>query len=234
MQHRSAIGLGLAVAAAAACNHNPPVYTASAPMSTAGGELVLNTGDGMWVDSVNGIWMDTSGTVWLGGRGGRAMDLDSVAVSMMTNANIMAHVATGDSLEIALSRAGAARARNDAVRAFANRMVSEHSQHLQTGRRFAMQAGIMPMPAVPDSGDARLATRMMNGLSRDAQADYDRSLMRDEVMMHQHMLRDLEMLRPQADGATREFIDQTLPVVRQHLADARMLWRQVGGGVNMK
>ncbi len=236
MQHRSAIGLVLAVAAAAACNHKPPVYTASPPipMSTAGGELTLDTRNGMWVDSVNGLWMDTSGVVWIGGRGGRVMDLDSVAVGMMTNANIMAHVAAGDSLEVALSRAGAARAHNTAVRAFANRMVSEHSQHLQTGRQFAMQAGVAPMLAPSDTGDARMATRMMNGLSRDAQSEYDQALMRDEVMMHQHMLRDLEALRPQANGATREFVDQTIPVVRKHLADAQVVWRQVGGGANMR
>ncbi len=236
MHHRSAIGLVLAVAAAAACKHKPPVYTASPPipMSTAGWELAPNTGDGMWIDVVNGFWMDTSGVIWLGGRGGRLLDLDAAVVGAMTNANIMAHVAAGDSLEIALSRAGAARAQNPAVRAFANRMVNEHTQHLQMGRQFATQAGITPMLATPDTGDARMATRMLNGLSRDAQSDYDRALMRDEVMMHQHMLRDLETLRPQASGATREFVDQTLPVVRKHLTDAQAVWRDVGGGVNTR
>jgi len=37
------------------------------------------------------------------------------------------------------------------------------------------------------------------------------------------------MLRPQASGAAAQLIDQTIPIVRTHLAAAEATWRQVGG-----
>ena len=58
----------------------------------------------------------------------------------------------------------------------------------------------------------------------------DRQLMMAEVAMHRHMLHELTMLQPQATGAARQLVDQTIPVVRQHLTDAQGVWRQVGGG----
>jgi predicted outer membrane protein len=61
---------------------------------------------------------------------------------------------------------------------------------------------------------------------------FDRQLMQAEVMMHSHMLHELQMVQPQSTGAARQLVDQTIPVVQQHLADARTIWRQVGGGMN--
>jgi putative membrane protein len=151
----------------------------------------------------------------------------------MSNANIVAHLAMGDSLEIALSQAGTGRAQNQAVRDFAQRMVTEHTQHMQMGQQMAAQAGIAPAHLAADTAEAQMATRMMNRISNaPAGADYDRRLMRAEVMMHQHMLHELNAVRPQASGATLQLVEQTIPVVQQHLTDAQSIWKQVGGGMN--
>jgi hypothetical protein len=40
------------------------------------------------------------------------------------------------------------------------------------------------------------------------------------------------MVQPQASGTARQLVDQTIPIVQQHLADAQTIWRQVGGGMN--
>jgi hypothetical protein len=78
-----------------------------------------------------------------------------------------------------------------------------------------------------------MVNRVMNRLSnRSGTPASDRQFMRAEVMMHQHMLHELTMLQPQASGAARQLIDQTIPVVQQHLALAQSVWRQVGGGMN--
>jgi predicted outer membrane protein len=74
---------------------------------------------------------------------------------------------------------------------------------------------------------------MINRLTNSSTtATSDRQFMRSEVMMHQHMLNELTMLQPQASGAARQLIDQTIPVVQQHLSLAQSVWRQVGGGMN--
>jgi putative membrane protein len=239
MTHLFAIG---AATAAMACSTQPPATTTSRPTTTttSSGDVALigsNTGNmsGMWMDSVGGTWMDSSGGYWMGGRTGTAIGFQSSDVGALTNENIVAHLAAGDSLEVALSQAGADRAQNEAVRAFARRMVTEHSAHLQMGRQLATQGGITPAPSPADTADATMANRMMSRLSgASAGADYDRRLMQAEVMMHRHMLHELEMVQPQATGAARQLVDQTIPVVRQHLADAHVLWRQVGGGMDQR
>jgi len=230
MQHRTIHCLIVATAAAAmACATQPqPVTTTT---TTSSGDVALSPA-GMWMDSVGGTWMDASGAVYRG-RGGMMMGLGPNEIASMSNANIVAHLTMGDSLEIALSQAGAARAQNQAVRDFAQRMVTEHTQHMQMGQQMASQAGISPMPMPADTADAMMATRMMNRLSNvPAGAAYDRQLMRAEVMMHQHMLHELNAVRPQASGAAQQLVDQTIPVVQQHLTDAQAIWKQVGGSAN--
>jgi putative membrane protein len=226
-----------AVATAIACTNQPAITTTNRPMTTttSSGDVALNNGNmgGMWMDSAGGTWMDADGGYRMGGRNGTGIGFQASDVRALTDANIVAHLAAGDSLEVALSQAGAARAQNQAVRDFAQRMVTEHTAHMQMGMQMAMQGGITPAPSPADTADAMMATRMMSRLSNaPAGADYDRRLMQAEVMMHQHMLHELQMVQPQATGAARQLVDQTLPVVQQHLTQAQTLWRQVGGGMN--
>jgi putative membrane protein len=220
------------VAAAVACATHSPATTVSRTTTTSSGDVALNDPNGMWMDSAGGTWMDTSGAAWTGGRNGMRLGLQPSDVRAMTDANIVAHLAAGDSLEVALSQLGVQRAQSQAVRDFAQRMVTEHSAHLQMGRQTAAQGGITPTPAPTDTGDAAMASRVMSRLSSTpAGPTFDRQLMQAEVMMHTHMLHDLQMLQPQSTGAARQLVDQTIPIVQQHLADARALWQQVGGGM---
>jgi putative membrane protein len=220
------------VAAAVACATHSPATTVSRTTTTSSGDVALNDPNGMWMDSAGGTWMDTSGAAWTGGRNGMRLGLQPSDVRAMTDANIVAHLAAGDSLEVALSQLGVQRAQSQAVRDFAQRMVTEHSAHLQMGRQTAAQGGITPTPAPTDTGDAAMASRVMSRLSSTpAGPTFDRQLMQAEVMMHTHMLHDLQMLQPQSTGTARQLVDQTIPIVQQHLADARALWQQVGGGM---
>jgi putative membrane protein len=236
MHHRMTQWLAMGVAAfAVACASQQPVVTTTRTTTTtaSSGDVALSNAEGMWADSVGGTWIDTTGATWMGGRSGRAIGLQSADIGGLNNANIVAHLATGDSLEVTLSQLGVDRAQNTAVRDFARRMVTEHSAHLQTGRQLAAQNGITPAPSPADTADAMMATRIINRVTNTpAGPTFDRQLMRAEVMMHQHMLHELTLVRPQATGAALQLIDQTIPVVRQHLSDAQTTWRQVGGGMN--
>ena len=225
---RFAIGLTVV---AAACTSQPPVTTTTTTSSS--GVLMAGVPEGMWLDSVGGTWMDNEGGFWRGGRNGVRIGLQPDEIRTWNDANIVAHLAAGDSLEVVLSQQGADHAQNSAVRDFARRMVSEHTAHLQMGRQMATQGNITPMPSPADTADAQMASRVIARLSNGpTDASYDRQLMRAEVVMHQHMLHELTTVQPQATGVARQLVDQTIPVVRQHLADAQATWRQVGGGMN--
>jgi predicted outer membrane protein len=223
--------------------------TGTTTTTTSGGDVSMG-GGGLWNDGTSdGMWMDTTGSMRMGGRRGRMVGLQAADISRMNNQNVVAHLATGDSLEIALSQLGVSRAQNSAVRDFAQRMVTEHTAHMQMGNQLAQQNGITPMPMPGDTMDVAIASRMMAHLTNDMSGmsgmsnssssggnsgtmgnSSDRQLMMAEVAMHRHMLKELTMLQPQATGAARQLVDQTIPVVRQHLTDAQGIWRQVGGG----
>jgi predicted outer membrane protein len=236
MQIRLAPWLAIGTAAIAlGCATQPPVVTTTTrtTTTTSAGDVALSSAGGWWTDSVGGTWMDSTGALWRGGRTGLSLGLQPADISTLNNANIVAHLATGDSLEVTLSQLGVDRAQNTAVHDFAQRMVTEHSAHLTMSRQMAAQGNIQPMPSPADTADAAVASRIVSRLSSTpAGPEFDRRLMRAEVMMHQHMLHELNAVRPQATGTALELIDHTVPVVRQHLADAQTIWRQVGGGMN--
>jgi len=213
--------VGFAAASVAACAGSQAGSTMSTGVTTSAGDVAMS-GTGMWVDSVGGTWMDTSGVVWLRGAGGAPMTMLPSDVSGLSDANIVAHLSAGDSLEIALSNIGATRGEHADVRDFAQRMVKEHSAHMRTGAQLASSNNITPAVAPVDTADARMAANIINQLaSAHKGADFDKRFMRAEVMMHEHMLHDLGLMRPQATGAAQQLIDQTIPVVQKHLRDAQ-------------
>ena len=227
------LAIGTAVVGMACATQQPVVTTTTTrtTSTTSAGDVVLSSSGGYWADSVGGTWIDSTGALWRGGRSGLSLGLQPTDITALNNANIVAHLATGDSLEVALSQVGVERAQNTTVRDFAQRMVTEHTAHLQMSRQMASQGGIQPLPSPADTADATMAWRVSNRLSNTpAGPEFDRRLMRAEVAMHQHMLHELNAVRPQASGAALELIDHTVPVVRQHLSDAQAIWRQVGGG----
>lgn len=223
MKTGSARWLTLGVAPlVAACAGQTPVTTAGTT-STAGGDVSLDANGG-------GMWVDESGGMFMGGRRGTRMGLTGADIRAMSNANIVAHLATGDSPEVALSQAGAASAQNTAVRDDATRMVTEHTAHMPMGKPMATEGGITPALARNDTMDVMMASGNARRLSSaTASAATDQQIMRAEVAMHRHMRMELTAIRPQASGAAAQLVDQTIPVVQQHLTEAQALLVLVGG-----
>lgn len=206
------------VVAVAACSHTKPDTT----VSTASGEVGLVDADGgTWVDGVGGMWIDPMGVVRYGGRTGRELGLLASEVRLMNDEHIVGHIRAADSLEIVLSQLGMNGATNTAVRNFAQEMISEHQIHEAKETKLSAQTGVAAVTAIPDSADAMMAQDVMNRLSRtQAGPSFDRQFMSAEVMMHRHMLHDLQVMEPQATGATKTFLSESIPVVQRHLKEA--------------
>ncbi|MDB4915381.1 MAG: hypothetical protein JWM95_3025 [Gemmatimonadetes bacterium] len=221
--------IAAAAALGAACSTTPVTTTPAPTMSSSGGDVALFPDtSGMWADSAGGMWMDASGALHMGGRSGMVMGLMPASIATFTNANILAHMGEGDSLEINLSKLGADRAQNAAVRDFAKRMVTAHSAHLQAANQTGVQSGVLLAPVPTDTADAAMAGHAMRRLAATpAGPMFDQRLMQTEVMMHQHMLHELGLLRGQASGDTQALVDQTITTVRRHLGDAQAVLRQL-------
>ena len=231
MQSRSLkwLSLGAAAIAMACASHQSATTTA---MVSGGDVVAFTSGPGLWMDSVGGVWVEPTGVLYVAPRGVRIVDLEPVIVHTMTDANIAAHLAAGDSLEIALSAPGASRAQNPDVRNFAQRMVNEHTIHLDSARMMMRDAHIRPMMASFDTTDLAVATRLMGHLAATAATNspnYDRQLMGAEVAMHEHMLHEIEMFRAQASPAEQPLLRETRSVVQAHLGMAQELYQALGG-----
>lgn len=146
-----------------------------------------------------------------------------------TDANIVAHIIAGDSLEIQMSQLALARSSNAAVREFAQMMVDHHARN--TTNFMAMQVdediGVAPMANDPIAAQGR---SMLNSLRNLTGAEFDRAYIRAQVAHHDADGAALQQMADMArdDDLEQDIEEQLLPVVRQHLTRAREISGQLG------
>lgn len=150
-----------------------------------------------------------------------------------TDANIIAHVLSGDSLEVEMSRLALTRASSPAVRDFAQMMIDQHTQNSTYFRQ--MQAdesiGIAPMANDPIANQAINAISRLQGLSG---AEFDRAYMRAQVAHHDAEVAALTWMAENSrdDDIEEDFEGKLIPTMRQHLTRAREVAVQVGADVS--
>jgi putative membrane protein len=96
----------------------------------------------------------------------------------------LAMAAQADQDEIALSKLAVDKAANPDVKAFAQKMIDEHTKMTESMKPFADKWGLTP-PAGPDT-DHQKDLNKLNGLSG---ADFDKEYMSDMVSDHAKALR---------------------------------------------
>lgn len=132
--------------------------------------------------------------------------------------------AVGGMMEVDLGRLAAERAVNDDVKAFARRMVEDHTKANQQLLQVAAQTGItLPQDIPADKKQHR------DMLAKATGAEFDRMYMSHMVKDHQKTVKEFEKQAQKGDNqAVRTFAQQTLPTLRQHLELAQSLAAQVG------
>jgi putative membrane protein len=95
----------------------------------------------------------------------------------------LAMAAQSDQNEIALSKLAEQRATNPAVKAFAEKMITEHTQMTASMKPFVDAWGLTP-PTGPDA-DHQKELNKLNGLSGN---DFDKAYMKDMVSDHSKAL----------------------------------------------
>jgi putative membrane protein len=155
--------------------------------------------------------------------------VDAEVYRGMNDANIMAHMIVGDSLEIELARLAAERAGDPEVREFARMLVDEHSRHLATSLEMARDEDIGSIPADGDRHPVTLR-RFVNQLrSMSSSPSFDRAFVRYQIRHHDHEMNALRAMRPSArDDDLEQHIDETLPVIERHLNRSRELGARLG------
>jgi putative membrane protein len=155
--------------------------------------------------------------------------VDAEIYRTMTDANIMAHMIVGDSLEIEMARLAAERAGDPEVREFARMLVDEHTRHLATSLQMSRDEDIGSMPADGDRHAVTLRRFLSNLRSMNPSPAFDRAFLRFQIRHHDHEVNALNAMRPAArDNDLKQHIDETLPVIERHLNRSRELGARLG------
>ena len=155
--------------------------------------------------------------------------VDAEVYRSMTDANIMAHMLVGDSLEIELARLAAERAGDPEVREFARMLVDEHSRHLATSLEMSRDEDIGSIPADGDRHAVTLRRYLSSLRTMGSSPAFDRAFLRYQMRHHDHEMNALRAMRPAArDDDLEQHIDETLPVIERHLTRSRELAARLG------
>jgi putative membrane protein len=155
--------------------------------------------------------------------------VDAEVYRSMTDANIMAHMIVGDSLEIEMARLAAERAGDPEVREFARMLVDEHSRHLATSLEMARDEDIGSIPADGDRHAVTLRRYLSSLRAMASSPGFDRAFLRYQIRHHDHEVNALRAMRPAArDDDLEQHIDETLPVIERHLNRSRELGGRLG------
>jgi putative membrane protein len=146
---------------------------------------------------------------------------DQRLLNRMTDANILGHLATEDSLEVAMAQVARRRTQNAAVSGFARRMILEHSTSLLDLKAIADRRGLS-MQIAPGDTNAIVMFRLLDSLKTTTpDGGFDRWYITSQIDVHQRLLAELQTLHDVArDESLKRHIEAEIPVARSHLARA--------------
>lgn len=134
-----------------------------------------------------------------------------------SDAEFMQSAAHSDQNEMQLSKLALSKNVSAPIQAFANKMIADHTKSTANLKPIAQKAGVT-LPTDMDAEHKALATSMEKLSGKDFEQKYVQQM----VVDHQKTANTLKAYQPmaKAPGLTG-WIDQTLPVVLQHLSMAK-------------
>jgi len=148
-----------------------------------------------------------------------------VTQARLSDANILAMMKGGDSVEVVLSKWVRERTTNAGLRSYTEMLTRDHSKGVREVTALARRVHIRPQSPADDTTwqhnqhvEDRLAA--LKGLAFDTAAS--RHWIRD----HRHDIQDTERMMKEAHNAeVRRSLEAELPTLRQHLTAAEALTR---------
>jgi len=153
------------------------------------------------------------------GHGAHGATIDAEGAHINPDEHFVHEAAAGGMLEVELGRLAAERASSAEVKAFGQRMVTDHGKANQQLTRIASSKGMTLARALP--ADKQRERDMFARLSG---AEFDRMYMDHMLKEHKKDVAEFEKQAEKGtDPAIRSFAQQTLPTLREHLTLAESL-----------
>jgi putative membrane protein len=149
--------------------------------------------------------------------------VSSTAEAVMKDEAFVRVAAHGGLAEIKLGKLAMDQGSNETVKAFGTRMVAEHTKAGDELKEAAKEENI-GLPTDLSAKDQATYDR----LSKLSGTDFDQAYAQDMVKDHQQDLRDFQREANHGnDDVIREFASKTVPMIQQHLDQAKEMLKAV-------
>lgn len=168
---------------------------------------------------------DTSGTTSTYDTSGTSSTAATGATSSMDKADtdFMTKAAQGGLAEVDMGNMASSKATNADVKAFGNRMVTDHSKANDELKQLAATKGVT-LPA--DVNDEQ--KKAMDAMSSKSGKDFDKTYMDDMVKDHETDVKEFEKASKSAkDADLKAWATKTLPTLQEHLKMAKDTQKKV-------
>jgi predicted outer membrane protein len=153
---------------------------------------------------------------------------ETTMLRQMSDANILGHLMTLDSLEITVADTALYHVKTDAVGAYAKMMHLAHSDDWKALKDIASSSGLVPTLDVEKLRSKPVAAGL-DSVRKTSDITKDQLFMRSQIDMHREALAELQVLDGVArNRALRDHISAMIPVVRDHLARAMAIAKPLG------
>ena len=154
---------------------------------------------------------------------------DVTAYNNVTEPNIIAHLASGDSVEVQIAQLAQTRATDQRVKDYATMLVTDHQAHLGKVLHVMTDKNIGSQPLANDPEAAR-SLQLLNWLtSMTPGAQWDAMFVRAQIRHHQNEIDALNAMRPIVKTEDlRDVVDATLPALTKHRDAGTSVATQLG------
>lgn len=162
-----------------------------------------------------------------------AMTDTTIAAGTITrdwsDANVVAYLTSANTIDIEGGESAAKKATDPEVKAFAQRMVKEHSAALKQVEALAKKLNI----TAPGRGDDDLIEDHNEAVTdlagKEKGEEFDEAYIEHEIALHKDIIDDLEdALEDTKNADLRAAIEATLPTLKAHLKAAEEIEKKFG------
>jgi putative membrane protein len=155
----------------------------------------------------------------------------SRAAGKLSDEQIAQVLVTANTIDVNGGKMAQSRAKDAEVKAFARRMVQEHSSVNQKANELMKRLSMSPKPsaaATKMQAKAKATNARMKNLQGN---EFDRAYIRNEIQFHENVLSAIDQtLDPNAKNQElKDLIGQVRPEVQAHLDEARRIEGRLGG-----
>lgn len=149
-------------------------------------------------------------------------------ISQMSDSNIVAKLDASDKAEVELARLIEIKATNDSVKAYAKKLVTDHSKSEKDVMSLERQAKLAEKPLKSDTTRQSALHQLQRFRSMPKGKSLDSAFVQHEIEDHQHDIADTKAMQNQAKSdQLKQAIQQELPTLQQHLEIAQRLSQQL-------